>query len=78
MLLTGALSRPDRDLRKLETDQAVAGVKLQQYVTLPSYPAQREVVVQRMYKELTGFRIPSFRLLRLSRGSYTQRAYALH
>jgi glyoxylase-like metal-dependent hydrolase (beta-lactamase superfamily II) len=35
-------------------DQAVAAVKLEQYAKLPSYPAQREVVVRRMYKELTG------------------------
>ena len=35
-------------------DQVVAAVKLQQYEKLPSYGAQREVVVRRMYKELTG------------------------
>jgi len=33
---------------------AISGATLQQYATLPSYPAQREVVVRRMYKELTG------------------------
>jgi cyclase len=35
-------------------DQAVAAVKLQEYAKLPSYAAQREVVVRRMYKELAG------------------------
>jgi glyoxylase-like metal-dependent hydrolase (beta-lactamase superfamily II) len=35
-------------------DQAVAAVKLEQYAKLPSYATQREVVVRRMYKELTG------------------------
>jgi glyoxylase-like metal-dependent hydrolase (beta-lactamase superfamily II) len=35
-------------------DQAVAAVKLQQYEKLPTYAAQREVTVRRMYKELTG------------------------
>jgi cyclase len=35
-------------------DQTVAAVKLQQYERLPSYATQREVVVRRMYKELTG------------------------
>ena len=35
-------------------DQAVAAVKLQPYANLPSYGGQREVVVRRMYKELTG------------------------
>jgi cyclase len=35
-------------------DQAVAAVTLQQYATLPTYAAQREVAVRRMYKELTG------------------------
>ncbi len=35
-------------------DQTAAAVKLQQYEKLPSYAAQREVVVRRMYKELTG------------------------
>ncbi len=35
-------------------DQAVAAVKLQQYEKLPTYAAQREVSVRRMYKELTG------------------------
>ena len=35
-------------------DQAVAAVRLEQYAKLPSFPAQREVVVRRMYKELTG------------------------
>lgn len=34
-------------------DQVVAAVTLQQYEKLPSYAAQREVVVRRMYKELT-------------------------
>ena len=35
-------------------DQAAAAVKLQQYATLPTYAAQREITVRRMYKELTG------------------------
>jgi cyclase len=35
-------------------DQVVAAVKLQQYEKLPTYDAQREVVVRRMYKELKG------------------------
>jgi cyclase len=35
-------------------DQAVAAVKLQQYEKLPTYAAQREVTVRRMYKELMG------------------------
>jgi hypothetical protein len=35
-------------------DQAVAAVKLQQYEKLPTYAAQRGVMVRRMYKELTG------------------------
>ena len=35
-------------------DQAVAAVQLQQYEKLPTYAAQREVAVRRMYKELTG------------------------
>ena len=35
-------------------DQAVAAVKLQQYEKLPTYAAQREVTVRRMYKELKG------------------------
>jgi cyclase len=35
-------------------DQVVAAVKLQQYEKLPGYAAQREVVVRRTYKEMTG------------------------
>jgi cyclase len=35
-------------------DQVAAAVRLQQYEKLPSYAGQREVVVRRMYKELTG------------------------
>ena len=35
-------------------DQAVAAVKLQQYEKLPTYAAQREVMVRRIYKDLTG------------------------
>ena len=35
-------------------DQAVAVVKLQQYENLPTFAAQREVSVRRMYKELKG------------------------
>ncbi len=35
-------------------DQVAAAVKLQQYDKLPTYAAQREVTVRRMYKELTG------------------------
>lgn len=35
-------------------DQAVAAVTLQQYEKLPSFAAQREVVLRRIYKELKG------------------------
>src|SRR5438445_10761313 len=35
-------------------NQVVAAVKLQQYEKLPSFAGQREVVVRRMFKELTG------------------------
>jgi cyclase len=35
-------------------DQAAAAVKLPQYEKLPTFAAQREVSVRRMYKELTG------------------------
>jgi len=35
-------------------DQAVAAVKLQQYEKLPSFAAQREVVLRRIYRELQG------------------------
>jgi cyclase len=35
-------------------DQVAAAVRLQQYEKLPTYAAQREVAVRRMYKELTG------------------------
>jgi cyclase len=35
-------------------DQVAAAVRLQQYEQLPTYAAQREVAVRRMYKELTG------------------------
>src|ERR1700686_108481 len=35
-------------------DQAVTAVKLAQYEKLPTYAAQREGTVRRMYKELTG------------------------
>jgi cyclase len=35
-------------------DQTAAAVKLTQYEKLPSYAAQREVVVRRMFRELTG------------------------
>jgi cyclase len=35
-------------------DQTAAAVKLTQYEKLPSYAAQREVVVRRMYRELRG------------------------
>jgi glyoxylase-like metal-dependent hydrolase (beta-lactamase superfamily II) len=35
-------------------DQTVAAVSLQQYEKLLNYSAQREGVVRRMYKELTG------------------------
>jgi glyoxylase-like metal-dependent hydrolase (beta-lactamase superfamily II) len=35
-------------------DQTVAAVKLPQYEKLPTFAAQREVSVRRMYKELTG------------------------
>ena len=35
-------------------DQVAAAVTLRQYEKLPTYAAQREVTVRRMYKELTG------------------------
>jgi cyclase len=35
-------------------DQAAAAVKLQRYEQLPTFAAQREVAVRRIYKELTG------------------------
>ena len=35
-------------------DQAAAAVRLQQYEKLPTYSAQREAFVRRMYRELTG------------------------
>jgi cyclase len=35
-------------------DQVAAAVKLQQYENLPSFGAQREVVVRRIYKEIKG------------------------
>jgi len=55
LILTPAGSLSRMRLRGGATeDQAVAAVKLEQYAKLPSYPAQREVVVRRMYKELTG------------------------
>ncbi len=44
----------DQTARGATEDQAVAAVKLQQYEKLPTYAAQREVTVRRMYKELTG------------------------
>ena len=40
--------------RGANEDQVVVAVKLQQYEKLPTYAAQREVSVRRMYKELTG------------------------
>jgi cyclase len=40
--------------RGANEDQVVAAVKLQQYESLPTYAAQREVTVRRMYKELKG------------------------
>jgi glyoxylase-like metal-dependent hydrolase (beta-lactamase superfamily II) len=35
-------------------DQAVASVTLEQYAGLPTYESQREILVRRMYQELTG------------------------
>ena len=35
-------------------DQAVIAVKLQQYEKLPTYAEQREMLLRRMYKEMTG------------------------
>jgi glyoxylase-like metal-dependent hydrolase (beta-lactamase superfamily II) len=35
-------------------DQAVAAIKIEQYAKLPTFTAQREVALRRMYKELTG------------------------
>ena len=43
---------PDR-ARGATEDQAAAAVKLEQYEKMPNYPAQREVTVRRMYKDLT-------------------------
>jgi len=40
--------------RGASEDQTVAAVTLQQYEKLPTYGAQREVSVRRMYKELKG------------------------
>jgi cyclase len=40
--------------RGASEDQAVAAVKLQQYEQLPSFAAQREVVLRRIYRELQG------------------------
>jgi ribulose 1,5-bisphosphate carboxylase large subunit-like protein len=40
--------------RGASEDQPVAAVKLQDYEKLPAYATQREVVVRRMFKELTG------------------------
>jgi hypothetical protein len=35
-------------------EQALAAVKLEQYSSLPTYERQREILVRRMYQELTG------------------------
>jgi cyclase len=40
--------------RGASEDQVVAAVKLQQYEKLPTFAAQREVTVRRIYKELKG------------------------
>jgi len=40
--------------RGASEDQAVAAVKLQQYEKLPTFAAQREVTLRRIYKELKG------------------------
>jgi hypothetical protein len=39
---------------KRSGDQAVAAVKLDQCAKLYAFPAQREVVLRRIYKELKG------------------------
>src|SRR5438552_691635 len=48
------LTRWNEMARGATEDQAAAAVKLQQYGKLPTYTAQREVTVRRMYKELKG------------------------
>jgi glyoxylase-like metal-dependent hydrolase (beta-lactamase superfamily II) len=54
-LLADARDAIQREIARGATeDQAVAAVKLQQYEHLPTFAAQREVSVRRMYKELKG------------------------
>jgi glyoxylase-like metal-dependent hydrolase (beta-lactamase superfamily II) len=54
LLIDGRDAIQNEVARGATEDQAVAAVKLQQYEKLPTYAAQREVTVRRMYKELTG------------------------
>jgi cyclase len=44
----------DQIARGATEDQAAAAVKLQQYEKLPTYAEQRETMVRRMYKDMTG------------------------
>ena len=44
----------DQIARGATEDQAAGVVKLQQYEKLPTYTEQRETMVRRMYKEMTG------------------------
>jgi glyoxylase-like metal-dependent hydrolase (beta-lactamase superfamily II) len=54
-IFTDARDAVQNEIAKGATeDQTVAAVRLQQYEKLPSYSTQREVVVRRIYKELTG------------------------
>jgi cyclase len=54
-LLTDARDAIQAEIARGATeDQVVAAVKLQQYEKLPTFAAQREVSVRRMYKELKG------------------------
>jgi cyclase len=54
-LLTDARDAIQAEIARGATeDQTVAAVKLQQYESLPTFAAQREVAVRRMYKELKG------------------------
>jgi glyoxylase-like metal-dependent hydrolase (beta-lactamase superfamily II) len=53
-LLTDARDAIQREIARGATeDEAVAAVKLEQYEKLPTFAAQREVAVRRMYKELS-------------------------
>ena len=54
-ILVDARDGVQREIARGATeDQAVATVTLQQYEKLPSFAAQREVVLRRIYRELKG------------------------